>query len=71
MPRLRMDLKEIDINTRNWANSAQDRGLCECEIGLLGSINNGVSYIDKDPLGIRMFKWENNIRMYRKDEELS
>ena len=25
IPRLRMDLKEIDINTRNWVNSTQGR----------------------------------------------
>ena len=25
---IRMDLKEIGINTRNWVDSAQDRGCC-------------------------------------------
>ena len=25
---IRMDLKEIDINTRNWVDSAQDRDYC-------------------------------------------
>ena len=33
---IRMDLKEIDVNTTNWVDSAQDRdlleGLCECGI---------------------------------------
>ena len=31
-PQLIMDLKEIDVNARNWVDSAQDRiiGGCEC-----------------------------------------
>ena len=37
---IRMDLKEIDINMRNWVDSAQDR---ECGIEPLGSISHGVS----------------------------
>ena len=36
-----MDLKEIDINTRNCVDSAEDS---ECGIEPPGSINHGVSY---------------------------
>ena len=25
---IRMDLNEVDVNTRNWVNSAQDRDYC-------------------------------------------
>ena len=38
----RMDLKEIDTNTRNWVDSAQDREYwspCECGIEPQGSID--------------------------------
>ena len=35
---IRMHLKEIDINMRNWVDSAQDRDLlespCECGYGI-------------------------------------
>ena len=45
---IRMDLKEIGINTRNWVDSAQDRDYWrasfECGIEHLGSISHGVSY---------------------------
>ena len=46
---IRMNLKEIEINTRNWFDSAHDRDLLErpCEYGIEppGSISHGVSYI--------------------------
>ena len=35
---VRLGLKEIDVNIRNWIVSAQ----CECGIELPGSINHGV-----------------------------
>ena len=42
-----MDLKEIGVNTRNWVDSAQNKGLlespCECDIEPLGFISLGVS----------------------------
>ena len=38
---IRMDFKEIDINTRSWVDSDQDRGClespCECGIEPSGS----------------------------------
>ena len=40
---IRMDLKEIDVNTRNWVDSAQDRGPCGCGIAPPGSIGHRVS----------------------------
>ena len=43
---IRMDLKEIGINTRNWVDSNQERLLetiCECEIEPPGSISHVVS----------------------------
>ena len=43
---IKMDHKEIDINTRNWVNLAQDRdywSFCECGIEPPGSINFGIS----------------------------
>ena len=41
---IRMDLKEIVINSRNWVDSAQDReSPCGCSIETLGSISHGVS----------------------------
>ena len=43
---IRMDLKEISINTRNWVDSAQDRchleSQSECGIEPTGSISHGV-----------------------------
>ena len=45
---IRMDLKEIGINTRNWVDSAQDRDYwspCECGIEPPGSISHGVNKI--------------------------
>ena len=41
---IRMDLKGIDINKRNWVNSAQDRDYCDCGIETPGSISHGVMY---------------------------
>ena len=41
---IRMDLKEMDIITRNWVESVQDRDY-ECGIVPLGFISHGVSYI--------------------------
>ena len=42
-----LNIKEIDINARNWVNSAQDRDYleCPCECGTEppGSINHIVS----------------------------
>ena len=44
---IRMDLKEIGINTRNWVDSAQDRELLEipweCSIEPPGSISHEVN----------------------------
>ena len=44
---IRTDLNEIGINTRNWADSSQNRdhweSPCECGIEPLGSISYGVS----------------------------
>ena len=43
-----MDLKEIDVNTRNWVDLAQNRdyeSACECSIEPPGPISHGVSYI--------------------------
>ena len=43
---IRMDLKEIGINERNWVDSAQDRNYwssCECGIEPPGSISHRVS----------------------------
>ena len=43
---VRMDLKEIGINTRNWVHSVQDSHhwrLCECVNESPGSISHGVS----------------------------
>ena len=43
---IRMDLKEMGINTKNWVDSAQGRdywrALVKCSIELPGSINHGV-----------------------------
>ena len=39
-----MDLKEIGINTRNWDDLAQEKGLespCECSVESPGSISYG------------------------------
>ena len=52
MDNIRTDLKEIDINTRNLVDLAQDRNywraLCEFGIEPLGSISHGVTlYIYK------------------------
>ena len=48
---IRMDLKEIDINTRNWVASVQDRdywrAIVYAELKLLGCISDGVSYTYK------------------------
>ena len=42
---IRMDFKEIGINTRNWVYSSQDRDYCLCECGIEppDSISHGVS----------------------------
>ena len=49
---IRMDFKEIYIKSRNWVDSAQDRGLlespCECGIQPLSSISHGVSFSYKE-----------------------
>ena len=37
---IRMNFKEIDINTRDWVDSAQDRDSCECRIEPPGSISH-------------------------------
>ena len=42
---IRMDLKEIGINTRNWVNSAQGKSLLNCSCEPLGSISRGFSYL--------------------------
>ena len=39
---IRMDLKEIGINTRNWIESTQDRDPCECGIEPPCSISHGL-----------------------------
>ena len=44
-----MDSKEIGISTRNWVDSAQDRGCVgsfECGIEPPGSIPHGVSRVN-------------------------
>jgi hypothetical protein len=44
---IRMDLKEIGINTINWVDLAQDRDIlespCKCGSEPTDSINHGVS----------------------------
>ena len=44
---IRMDLKEIDINMRNWVDSAKDRdywrAIVNAALILRGSISHGVS----------------------------
>ena len=43
---IRMDPKEIGINTRNWVNSAEIlKSPCECGIEPPGSKSRGVGYI--------------------------
>ena len=47
-----MDLKEIGIHTRNWANSTQDRDYFkafECGIESPGFMSHGVSYMFVEP----------------------
>ena len=39
---IRMDIKEIDINTRKWVDSAHDKYYCECNIEPPGFISHGV-----------------------------
>ena len=44
---IRMELKEIVFNARNWVDSVQDRNYwspCKCGIGPPVSISHGVSY---------------------------
>jgi hypothetical protein len=45
---IRINLKEMGINMRNWVNLAKDKDYwnapCECGIEPLGSISHGVSY---------------------------
>ena len=41
---IRMDPKEMGINTRNGVDSSQDRDNCECGIEPPDSINHEVSY---------------------------
>ena len=44
-----MDLKEIDIFTRDWFDSTQGRSLespCDCGIEPPGSISHGVNLLD-------------------------
>ena len=41
---IRMDLKEIGVNIRNWIDSAQDRDYWRTLVNVYGSINHGVSY---------------------------
>ena len=47
---IRMNLKEININTTNWFDSIQDRDLlespCECGTEPSGFISHGVSLFD-------------------------
>ena len=43
MDNIRIDLKEIPINTMNWVDLAQERDKWRA-LYPLGSINNGVSY---------------------------
>ena len=43
---IRKDLKEIDVSTRNWIDSAQDTDYCRALVNAalnLGSIENGIS----------------------------
>ena len=43
---IRMDVNKVDVNTRNWVDSAQDKDYwkarCECGIEPPGSISHGV-----------------------------
>ena len=41
---IRMNFKQIGVNTRNWVDSAHDRD-CECGIESPGSISHGVSWL--------------------------
>ena len=44
---IRMDLKEISINTRNWVDSAQDKDYWRALVNAIqpsGPIRYGVSY---------------------------
>ena len=40
---IRMDLKEMDINARNWADSAQDRDYWRTLVSPPGFLSPGVS----------------------------
>ena len=40
---IRMGVKEVGVNTRNWVDSAQDRDYCECRIETRGSKSQGSS----------------------------
>ena len=41
----RMNLKALDISTKNWINLAQDRGYFVCGIGPPRLISHGVNYV--------------------------
>ena len=41
---IRMDLKEIDVNTRNWVNSAQDGDYWKAIQNATLKIPNSISY---------------------------
>ena len=48
---VKMYLKEMGINTRNWVDSAQDRDYWRALVNFctepLGFINHGISYISR------------------------
>ena len=50
---IRIDAKEIGVNTRNCVDQSQDRdnleSPCECGIESPGFVNHGISYLDGIP----------------------
>ena len=62
---IRMDLKEIGINTKKWVDLAQDRVQWRALLNAPpGSISHGdlVEPTGKTPLGRLRHRWEDNIR---------
>ena len=41
---IRIDLEEIDINIRNWVDSAQDRDYCEPPSSISQGVSNYITY---------------------------
>ena len=61
-----MDLKEIDINTRKWIDSTQDRNYWGVLLRRAFTILTGTP-TGKRPLGGPRRRWEDNIKMYLKE----